>query len=177
MITATIRRGETSSSVEGDRFAGPPFAFCCWTRLLGVSGGCEFVRLQDQPFTYAVPRSRAASPMGERGSVARRLGASDAPIRCAHGEYCLIVEFGLPAGAMEEVMVETAKQYKSVKVGMASRDPVVDVVDIAPARWAGAAWRPTVVVAGDHRSAQWRGNAANCSAEFEYVAPVGNDPL
>lgn len=120
---------------------------------------------------------RAATTMGERGSVARGLRAPNTTIGGAHGEHCLIVEFGLPTGAMEQVMVETAQQHEPVQIGATAGHPVVDVVDIAPARRTGAARRPTVMVPGDHGSAQRRGNAANCSAELEHMATIGDDPL
>ena len=91
--------------------------------------------------------------MGERGSVARGLRAPNTTIGSVHGEHCLLVELGLPTGAMEQVMVEAAEQHEPMQVGTPAGHPVVDVVDIAPARRSGTARRPTVMVPGDYRSA------------------------
>lgn len=115
--------------------------------------------------------------MGERWSVARGLRMSDTAVRSVHGEHCLLVELGLPTGAVEQVMVEAAEQYEPMQVGATACDPVIDVVDIAPAGRTGTARRPTVMVAGNHGSAQGRRNTANSSSEFEHMATAGDDPL
>ena len=77
----------------------------------------------------------------------------DGAVGLGHGEGGVGVQFEVPAGHVNHVVVPVAQQNQVVGSCGAAPGPVFDVVGVAPGVWTIAAWVSTPAVAKPRESA------------------------